>query len=90
MPRKTSNQTGLFEPYTRARPGDPDTSHALVRHWVDQGLSSRAARLLANDGFEDLAALRASGHWLLIPRCGTKMRGEIARLLTRMEGREHG
>ncbi len=30
MRRKTSNQTGLFEPHTRARPGDPDTSHAAA------------------------------------------------------------
>jgi hypothetical protein len=33
MPRKNSNQIGLglFEPHTRARPGDPDTSHAAAR-----------------------------------------------------------
>jgi hypothetical protein len=27
MARKNSNQISLFEPHTRARPGDPDTSH---------------------------------------------------------------
>jgi hypothetical protein len=34
MAWKNSNQMnlfGLFEPHTRARPGDPDTSHAAAR-----------------------------------------------------------
>jgi hypothetical protein len=52
-----------------------------VYRWVTcHGLSSRVARLLVNDGFLDLAALR-SGKWFLMPRCGAKARLEIFRLI---------
>jgi hypothetical protein len=56
----------------------------LVYHWRSLGLSTRAARLLVNDGINDLAGLR-SGRWFLIPRCGAKMRLEVFDLLGRME-----
>jgi hypothetical protein len=59
--------------------------NATVRHWMDShGLSSRVARLLVNDGFHNLASLR-SGKWMLIPRCGEKMRLEIFNMLGRVE-----
>jgi hypothetical protein len=59
--------------------------NGTVRHWVEcHGLSTRVARLLANDGFHNLTSLR-SGKWFLIPRCGEKMRLEIFRLLGRIE-----
>jgi len=60
----------------------------VVYHWMSLGLSSRAARLLVNDGIHDLAALRASGRWLLMPRCGAKTRLEIMRLFVGEES--HG
>ena len=60
--------------------------NGTVRHWMDcHGLSSRVARLLANDGFHNLASLR-SGKWMLIPRCGAKMRWEIFGLLGKDRG----
>jgi hypothetical protein len=62
-----------------------DQREATVRHWMDRhGLSSRVARLLANDGFLDLASLR-SGRWMPTPRCGVKMRLEIFNMLGRVE-----
>jgi hypothetical protein len=62
-----------------------DEREATVRHWMDShGLSSRVARLLANDGFHNVTSLR-SGRWMLIPRCGVKMRLEIFRLFGRIE-----